>query len=91
MAAPARQPDATVVAALPADYQPEQNQTPQLAQRFQRQLVDYPTSQPPGTIIVDTPNTYLYLIMGHGKALRCTASASAAKVLPGRGPSASAG
>ena len=69
-AAPVRQPDATVVAALPPDYQPEQNQTPQLAQRFQRQLVDYPTSQPPGTIVVDTPNTYLYLIMGHGKALR---------------------
>ena len=69
-AAPVRQPDATVVAALPPDYQPEQNQTPQLPERFQRQLVDYPTNQPAGTIVIDTPNTYLYLVMGHGKALR---------------------
>ena len=37
---------------------------------FQRQLVDYPTNQPAGTIIIDTPHTYLYLVMGHGKALR---------------------
>ena len=69
-AAPVRQPEATVVAALPPDYQPEQNQTPQLPERFQRQLVDYPTNQPAGTIVIDTPNTYLYLVMGHGKALR---------------------
>jgi lipoprotein-anchoring transpeptidase ErfK/SrfK len=69
-AAPVRQPQATVVAALPPDYQPEQNQTPQLPERFQRQLVDYPTNQPAGTIVIDTPNTYLYLVMGHGKALR---------------------
>jgi lipoprotein-anchoring transpeptidase ErfK/SrfK len=69
-AAPAPRSDATVVAALPPDYQPEHNPTPQLPQRFQRQLVDYPTDQPAGTIVVDTPNTYLYLIMGHGQALR---------------------
>jgi lipoprotein-anchoring transpeptidase ErfK/SrfK len=69
-AAPVRRPDATVVAALPPDYQPEQNLTPQLPERFQRQLVDYPTNQPAGTIVIDTPNTYLYLVMGHGKALR---------------------
>jgi len=25
---------------------------------------------PAGTIIVDTPNTYLYLVLGDGKALR---------------------
>ena len=69
-AAPVRRPDATVVAALPPDYQPEQNLTPQLPERFQRQLVDYPTNQPAGTIVIDTPNTYLSLVMGHGKALR---------------------
>jgi lipoprotein-anchoring transpeptidase ErfK/SrfK len=68
--APAPRSDPSVVAALPADYQPEQNPTPQLPQQFQRQLVDYPTNQPAGTIIVDTPNTYLYLVMGGGKALR---------------------
>ncbi len=69
-APPTPHSDPTVVAALPPDYQPEQNPTPQLPQRFQRQLVDYPTNQPAGTIVVDTPHTYLYLIMGRGKALR---------------------
>jgi len=62
--------DPTVVAALPPEDQPEQGPPQQVARRFERQLVDYPTRQPAGTIIVDTPNTYLYLVMGHGKALR---------------------
>ena len=69
-AAPVPRSDPTVVAALPPEDQPEQNPAPQLSPRFQRQLVDYPTNQPAGTIVVDTPHTYLYLVMGHGKALR---------------------
>ncbi len=67
-AAPASDP--TVVAALPPEDQPEQGPPQQLPPRFQRQLVDYPTTEPAGTIIVDTSHTYLYLVMGHGKALR---------------------
>src|SRR5262249_8836036 len=35
-----------------------------------RQIVNYRTSEAPGTIIVDTPNTYLYLVMPGGKAMR---------------------
>jgi lipoprotein-anchoring transpeptidase ErfK/SrfK len=62
--------DATVVAALPPEYQPEQGPPPELPPQFQRQLVDYRTTQPAGTIIIDTPHTYLYLVMGRGKALR---------------------
>jgi lipoprotein-anchoring transpeptidase ErfK/SrfK len=42
----------------------------QLDPRLQRQIVDYRTSEAPGTIIVDTPNTYLYLVLGDGKAMR---------------------
>ncbi|MDE1568213.1 L,D-transpeptidase [Aquabacter sp. P-9] len=38
--------------------------------RFRRQTVDYVTSQPAGTIIIDTPNTYLYYVLGNGKAMR---------------------
>jgi lipoprotein-anchoring transpeptidase ErfK/SrfK len=38
--------------------------------RLRRQVVDYPTSEPPGTVIVDTPNTYLYFVLGGGKAVR---------------------
>jgi lipoprotein-anchoring transpeptidase ErfK/SrfK len=38
--------------------------------QFRRRIVDYRTSETPGTIIVDTPNTYLYLVLGGGKAMR---------------------
>src|SRR6185295_14075519 len=37
---------------------------------LRRQIVDYRTSEAPGTIIIDTPHTYLYLVMGNGKAMR---------------------
>jgi len=42
----------------------------ELASSLRRQVVDYPTREPPGTIIIDTPHTYLYLTLGGGKALR---------------------
>jgi len=35
-----------------------------------RALVSYSTGEAPGTIIIDTPHTYLYYIVGGGKALR---------------------
>jgi len=35
-----------------------------------RQLVDYETSEPPGTVVVDTHNRVLYLTQKRGKALR---------------------
>jgi lipoprotein-anchoring transpeptidase ErfK/SrfK len=38
--------------------------------RLQRQVVDYATREAPGTIVIDTPDTYLYLVLGNGKALR---------------------
>jgi lipoprotein-anchoring transpeptidase ErfK/SrfK len=62
--------DATMVASLPPEYQPEQGPPAALPPQFQRQLVDYRTTQPAGTLIIDTPHTDLYLVMGHGKALR---------------------
>jgi lipoprotein-anchoring transpeptidase ErfK/SrfK len=57
-------------AALPPDYQPEEGDPQQLPQQLRRQLVDYRTREPAGTMIVDTPNTFLYLVLGNGKALR---------------------
>ena len=38
--------------------------------KYERQIVDYPTDQPPGTIVIDTPHYFLYLVMNGGKALR---------------------
>ncbi len=35
-----------------------------------RQQVAYDSSQPPGTIVVDTPHRYLYYVTGKGKAIR---------------------
>ena len=42
----------------------------ELPPQFRRQIVDYVTPEPAGTIIIDTPNTYLYLVLGNGKAMR---------------------
>ena len=39
-------------------------------ERFRRQTVNYNTSEAPGTIVIDTPNTFLYLVLGNGRALR---------------------
>jgi len=61
---------ATVIAALPPEDQPEQGPAKELPPQFRRQLVDYTTIEPAGTIIIDTPNTYLYLVLGNGRALR---------------------
>jgi len=48
----------------------EQGVTSQLPARLQRQVVNYTTREAPGTVIIDTPNTYLYLVLGHGQAVR---------------------
>jgi lipoprotein-anchoring transpeptidase ErfK/SrfK len=42
----------------------------ELPARLKRQVVNYSGREAPGTIIIDTPNTYLYLVMGHGQAMR---------------------
>ena len=43
---------------------------PDVAGRLRRQIVDYSTTEAPGTVIVDTPHTYLYFVLGGGKAVR---------------------
>jgi lipoprotein-anchoring transpeptidase ErfK/SrfK len=58
------------MAALPPEVRPETSPETELTPQFRRTLVDYRTKEPAGTIIVDTANTYLYLVLGDGKALR---------------------
>ena len=48
------------------------------SRQFRRTLGDYNTREPTGTIIIDTSNTYLYLVLDKAKRF-ATASASAAK------------
>lgn len=38
--------------------------------RFERQEVEYSGRHGPGTIVVDTPNRHLYLVLGNGRAMR---------------------
>jgi lipoprotein-anchoring transpeptidase ErfK/SrfK len=42
----------------------------ELPARFKRQIVNYPSREAAGTIIIDTPNTYLYYVLGNGQAMR---------------------
>ncbi len=42
----------------------------QLPSNLRRQEVSFVTKEPAGTIIVDTPNTYLYYVLGGGRAVR---------------------
>ena len=59
----------TVLSALPPDEQPE-TAPPQLSPNLRRQEVNFVTKEPPGTLVVDTPNTYLYYVLGGGRAIR---------------------
>lgn len=38
--------------------------------KFEKQLVDYHGNEGSGTVVVDTPNKFLYLVQGNGKAMR---------------------
>jgi lipoprotein-anchoring transpeptidase ErfK/SrfK len=58
-----------VMSALPPDEQPEVAPAP-LAPNLRRQEVAFATKEPPGTLVVDTPNTYLYYVLGGGRAIR---------------------
>ena len=57
-------------AALPPEDQPEQGKPKDLAPNLKKQMVTLSTKEPAGTIIIDTPNTYLYLVLGNNQAIR---------------------
>jgi lipoprotein-anchoring transpeptidase ErfK/SrfK len=62
-----------VQAAPPVQAQPQVDEDGvaiEIPARLRRQVVNYTTREAPGTIIIDTPNTYLYLVMGNGQAMR---------------------
>ena len=49
---------------------PQEEERFELPARLRRQVVNYHSREAPGTIIIDTPNTYLYLVLGNGQAMR---------------------
>ena len=52
----------------PAREDPDENV--QLPARLQRQVVAYSSREAPGTVIIDTTHTYLFYVIGNGKAVR---------------------
>ncbi len=57
------------IASLPPEEQPDAAPA-QLPPNLRRQEVSFVTKEPAGTIVVDTPNTYLYYVLGGGRAVR---------------------
>jgi lipoprotein-anchoring transpeptidase ErfK/SrfK len=57
------------VATLPPEEQPD-GAPVQLPPNLRRQEVAFTTKEPAGTLVVDTPNTYLYYVLGGGRAIR---------------------
>ena len=60
----------SIYSTLPPEDQPEVGERKELPPHLRRQLVDYRTKEPAGTLIIDTANTYLYLVLGNGQAMR---------------------
>ena len=59
--------------APPVQVQPsddDEGTVREMPARLKRQVVNYATREAPGTIIIDTPNTYLYYVLGGGQAIR---------------------
>jgi lipoprotein-anchoring transpeptidase ErfK/SrfK len=50
--------------------QDEAAEDAQLDPRLQRQTVAYATNEAPGTVVIDTPHTFLYFVLGNGQAIR---------------------
>ena len=65
MAAPIQ--TAPQLQALPSQ---DEDVVAELPARLKRQVVSYATREAPGTVIIDTPNTYLYLVLRNGQAIR---------------------
>src|ERR1700760_517459 len=61
-------PPSSAMAYAPSDQRMDATQEgTQAPARFKRQIVNYNTAEPAGTIVIDTPNTFLYFVLGNGK------------------------
>jgi lipoprotein-anchoring transpeptidase ErfK/SrfK len=68
-AVPQGGPDNKSVMLLPPEEQPDAAPV-NLPPNLRRQEVSFVTKEPAGTIIVDTPHTYLYYVLGNNRAVR---------------------
>jgi lipoprotein-anchoring transpeptidase ErfK/SrfK len=63
-------PTQSVQPPLQAAPSGEEDAAAEMPARLKRQVVSYATREAPGTLIIDTPNTYLYYVLGGGQAIR---------------------
>jgi len=65
-------PQPTEAAPPPVQAAPSQDEGPAVEKpaRFRRQVVSYASREAPGTVVIDTPHTYLYYVLGNGQAIR---------------------
>jgi lipoprotein-anchoring transpeptidase ErfK/SrfK len=70
--APVTPPQSTALASDPdaASTEAADAEHPPVDPKFDRQEVSYDTTEAPGTIVIDTPHKFLYLVEAGGKALR---------------------
>ena len=59
-----------LISALPPEDRPETGPAKTLPPQFRRVTIEYRSKEPAGTIVIDTAHTYLYLVLGNGKAMR---------------------
>jgi lipoprotein-anchoring transpeptidase ErfK/SrfK len=68
--APFAQPPMQAAPSIQAAPSGDEGTVYEMPARLRRQVVNYATREAPGTVIIDTPNTYLYYVTGNGQAIR---------------------
>ena len=68
--APAVPEQGALISALPPEDRPETGPAKPLPPQYRRVTIEYGSKEPAGTIVIDTAHTYLYLVLGNGKAMR---------------------
>jgi lipoprotein-anchoring transpeptidase ErfK/SrfK len=53
-----------------ADEPQAADEDSRLPDRLRKQIVSFDRNEPAGTIVIDTANTYLYYVLGNGRAIR---------------------
>jgi lipoprotein-anchoring transpeptidase ErfK/SrfK len=70
---PSYEPQPSVMQPRPPLRQQEEANEPiqrPLDPQYEKQVVEYRGKEGPGTIVIDTPNKFLFLVQGDGRALR---------------------
>ena len=68
---PQAKPQAQIYPQPPVASEPRAtDEDAQLPDRLRRQIVSFDRGEPAGTIVIDTANTYLYYVLGNGRAMR---------------------